>query len=372
MEQRNHTIDYPRNKFVRNFMRFLGRTVLPVAFKLDIKGEENFPAKGPLLVVGNHVAMMEAVLMTVFTPWLVEMVGSADIPQEGFTESVLRFYGYIPLRRGRTDRKAMTMALDVLRQGGIVGIFPEGGIWEIGAKKPQTGVAWLSQQSGAPVLPIGFSGTLGALGAALKLKRPLLKMRVGKMMPAANPPERAARKEYLESYAEQVMQAVIDLLPADDPSRLPEVLDENFELRVNVYHPQSGPVSLPRELLVQHPVELAKFLHRPIILKIFKKNLHMPVDALNGLDAEQNPKNIADAIRYVLDYLGGENPYLLTYRFGPKEGEAMKLGLEELYRLAIWAQEKGCQLKVVPIRRYITRDKKEVIQIKQSEFQEWM
>ncbi len=372
MEKRNYTIDYPRNKFMRTFMRFLGRTVLPIAFKLDIQGEENFPQHGPLLVVGNHVAMMEAVLMTVFTPWLVEMVGSADIPQEGLTESVLRFYGYIPLRRGRTDRKAMTMALDVLRQGGIVGIFPEGGIWETGAKKPQTGVAWLSQQSGAPVLPIGFSGTLGALGAALKLKRPRLKMRVGKVMPAANPPERAARKEYLESYAAQVMQAVIDLLPADDASRSPEVLDEKFELRVSVFSQDGSLVTLPKELLINHPVELAKFLHRPIILKIFKKNLHMPVDALNGLDVEQNPEKIGQAIRYVLDYLGGENPYLLTYRFGPKEGEAMKLGLEELYRLAIWCQERDCQLKVVPIRRYLTREKKEIIQIKQSEFREWM
>lgn len=372
MVERPYTIDYPRNKLMRNFMRFLGRVVLPVAFRLDIHGEENFPNKGPLLVVGNHVAMMEAVLMTVFTPWLVEMVGSADIPQEGLTESVLRFYGYIPLRRGRTDRAAMNMALDVLRQGGIVGIFPEGGIWELGAKKPHTGVAWLSAQANAPVLPIGFSGTLGALTAAFQLKRPRLCMQVGQALPAAVAPRGAERKAYLESYAEQIMAKVADLLPADDPSRKPEALNERFELRVNLFTAENAPVTIPLQLTIHHPEALAKFLHRPIILKIFKKNLKMPVDALEGLDAEQSPIRIADAIRYVLDYLGGENPYLLTYRFGPKEGEAMKLGLEELYRLARWAEERGLSLKVVPIRRYLTPDQREVVQVKQGQFGEWM
>jgi 1-acyl-sn-glycerol-3-phosphate acyltransferase len=300
------------------------------------------------------------------------MVGSADIPHESFTESVIRVYGYIPLRRGRTDRAAMTKALNVLQQGGIVGIFPEGGIWEVGQKKAHTGVAWLSKKAKAPVLPIGFSGTLGSLTQALKLKRPKMIMNVGKPIPPAILPKGTANKPFLEQYAEEVMAAVKNLVPADDPMHKPEAIKETFELRVALFAQDKSPVPIPEGMDIEHPEELAKFFHRPIILKIFKKNLDLPVDALQGLDNEQNPRSIANATEYVLGYLDKENPYLLSYRFGPKEAEAMRLGLEEMSRLAKWADERGYALKVTPIRRYITPDHREIVQIKQGKQKEWM
>lgn len=371
--QAEYRIKYPRRWFARGFARTLGRIVLPLAFKINTKGEENFPRRGPLLVVGNHTAIMESVMLYTLSPWQIEMVGSIDVPHEKFTDLVTRFIGYIPVRRGRMERESMEQALDVLRQKGIVGIFPEGGIWEAGGMTAQPGVAWLSYRSGAPVLPIGFSGTIGALGKALKLKRPKLTMNVGKILPAADLPQGKSRKAYFVEYATQVLEAIRSLLPKNDPAMRITIRDERFELRVSAYDENGKPVTIPDELQIKQSTALAKVLHRPGILKIFLKNLKMPIEPIQHLDENHNPAKFIEPLQQILTYLETENPYLFTYRFGPKQGEEMKLGLEEFLSLSEWADNKQFSLDVIPIRRYFDMEKQEEVeQIKQGEFANWM
>ncbi len=370
---REYTLRYPRRIVARGIVKGLGRLVLPIAFRIQVSGRENFPRRGPLLVVGNHTAAMEAVLMAVYTPWQVEFLGTGDIPQELVTEMAGRFLGYIHIRRGRMERGPMTQALGVLKQGGVLGVFPEGGIWEPGARRPHAGVAWLSYRTGAPVLPIAFGGTPGALGAALRLERPRMTMHVGQVMPAASLPQGKARKVYLEGFAEQVMDAVYALLPPDDPARQVQFLDERFELELVVHEADGAPLDFPASLNIRHRHALVKFLHRPAILKIFRKNLDLPVEALQDLAHERDAGRIADATQAVLDYLENENPFLLTYRFGPKEGEATQKGLQELRALARWAVTSNASLTVTPIRRYRKSDGgEEIVQVEQGTFEGWM
>jgi 1-acyl-sn-glycerol-3-phosphate acyltransferase len=368
-----YTIAYPRKRIARSIARVLGRIVLPITFRVQITGRENFPARGPLLVVGNHTAVMEAVLMAVYTPWQVETLGAADVPHERVTQLAISFFGFIPINRGHVDRPALTKALDALKQDGVVGIFPEGGIWETGARRAQTGVAWLSYRGNAPILPIGYSGTLGALSAALRLKRPQVAMNVGPLIPPASPPPGKPRKVYLETFATQVMDAVNALLPADDPALQARQHDERFELQVSVHRPDGTPGSYPADQPIRHQTALAKLLHRPAVLKIFKQNLRLPIGPLQNLDSEHDAGKIADATRSALDYLKDENPYLLTYRFGPKEAEAMHAGLQELLALAQWASASSLSLTVTPIRSYRLPDgEEEIVQIKQGTFEHWM
>ena len=366
-------VAYPRRMVARGAARLLGRLLLPIAFRLQVTGQECFPRSGPLLVVGNHDAVMEAVLMAVYTPWQVETLGAADVPHERVTELAIRFFGCIPVHRGSFDRWALNQALGVLKQGGVIALFPEGGIWEAGAKRAQTGVAWLSYRGNTPVLPIGFGGTVGALGVALRLKGPRLTMNVGESIPAASPPPGKARKVYLEEYATRVMDAVNALVPAEDRARQVRVTDEWFELQVASRGPDGVSRDIPPGVVIRHPAALAKLLHRPGVLKIFTSNLRLPTRVLQNLAEEHNAVAIAKAARSVLDYLEEENPYLLTYRFGPQEAAAMQAGLKELLTLARWAVESGLSLTIRPISRYILLGQgREIVQTEQGVFERWM
>jgi 1-acyl-sn-glycerol-3-phosphate acyltransferase len=315
---------------------------------------------------------MESALMTVFTPWQVEFLGAADIPHERSSQLMISVYGAIPVHRGSVDRAAMRQALDVLAQGGVLAAFPEGGIWEAGAMRPQTGVAWLSYRTGTPVLPIGFGGTLGALGAALRLERPRLSMNVGRVIPAATIPDGISRKAALQDYAGQVLAAIRALVPPGEAPTEYQVSDERFELLVTLQQVHGKPATIPPDLEIVHGSALAKLLHRPAILKLFRENLRLPVEPLEDLQNTQDAANIARATQAILNYLQQENPYLLTYRFGPKEAEAMQAGLQELQALAWWGAGENHSAIIIPVRHYrIAETGGEITETDQGSFRDW-
>jgi hypothetical protein len=169
------------------------------------------------------------------------------------------------------------------------------------------------------------------------------------------------------------MDAVRELIPVDDPMRRARVTDERFELDIDVQQADGSSESFPSDLEVVHATALAKLLHRPVVLKVFRENLQLPVGALQNLAAVSDAGEISRAIQHVLAYLQAENPYFLTYRFGPKEAEAMRAGLQELLALAQWTVESGLALTVTPVRRYYSPERGEqVVQIEQGRFEGWM
>ena len=85
---------------------------------------------------------------------------------------------------------------------------------------------------------------------------------------------------------------------------------------------------------------------------MFRDRLDLPVKPLQRLESELDAGAIGDAADSVLGYLENDNPFFLTYRFGYREGGAMKAGMAELRDLARWADGQGLLLSVTPVRRY--------------------
>ena len=301
------------------------------------------------------------------------MLSAADVPAERITEFLTQLYGVIPLHRGSYDRAALENALDVLKQNGIVGLFPEGGVWEEGKKKALPGIAWLSYKSGAPVLPIGFSDTIGVIDKALKFKRPKVTMRIGQLIEATKVPLNRPRKHYFHEYADRVMNVVHSLVPLDLSITEPEIVNERFDLQITVRSSSGEEIPIPRKYQILEDIALAKLLHRPAILKIFTVNLDLPVDPLQQLSSNPSIADLKKACQTILDYLNQDNPFLLTYRFGIKGGLAMQQGLLELNRLLEWCQEFDYSISILPIRIYHSLiEDREIMQVDQGSFQSWM
>lgn len=322
--------------------------------RVEINGMERFPRSGPLIVVGNHNAALEAGMMVVLCPRIVELIATGEIPMDPRYARIIHTYGIIPIQRGSMDRVALNAALDVLKQGGVVGIFPEGGIWESQIKKGRTGVAWLSYMSGAPVLPVGFGGVDGALAAAFKFKRPGLSMNIGELIPALKIDESKAKKEALQDATDHIMNAIAALIPEADKQRWNRIQDERFELCLHATDPSGAPLDIPAELHPAQPELLAKFFHRPLMLDVFVRNLNLPAKALQQLDTMRDPRALAEAAQVILGYLE-QNPHFLSYRFGYEEAAGMHDGLTKLRDLGRWLAERGGGLHVVPVRRYKRR-----------------
>ncbi|MDX5399545.1 MAG: 1-acyl-sn-glycerol-3-phosphate acyltransferase, partial [Actinomycetes bacterium] len=120
-------------------------------------GAEHVPAEGPVIVASNHIGVVDGPVLHGAIPR-----GSNIIVKQEFFESRLGFLmdwaGQIPVDRS-AGRAALVVALELLKEGRLVGIFPEGSRGAGSLQAVKAGVAWLALNSGAPVVPAACLGT---------------------------------------------------------------------------------------------------------------------------------------------------------------------------------------------------------------------
>lgn len=204
-------------------------------------------------------------LLAAYSPRLVEFLDTGDIPLDPNYAWIANAYGLIPVNRGNLDREALSKCLDVLAQDGTLGIFPEGGIWNLAHMQAQIGVAMLSLKAQAPVIPIGFGGMRAALATAMKLKRPRLVMNVGKIMPPAKLVEGEGIKEGLQRSANQILSAIDVLLPEEEIKRRQNRQDESYTLELQVMD-GAQPIQNPDHLQLSHTAALARLMFTPVLM----------------------------------------------------------------------------------------------------------
>lgn len=200
----------------RAFLRWLFRILFHILCKIRIVGRENVPQDSNYIIAYNHISLFEPPLVLAFWPDAPEAIAAADVFERPWQKLLVKGYAAIPVHRGEYDRKVIDITLDVLRSGLSLAIAPEGGrSHRPGLRQGRAGVAYLVDQGGVPVVPVGVVGsTDDMLERAIHGKRPLMEMRIGK--PFRLPPitgKGAARREMRQTNADLVMQHIAALLP---------------------------------------------------------------------------------------------------------------------------------------------------------------
>jgi len=346
---------------------------MPFLAKAQIEGRENFPRTGPLIVVGNHTAAMEVVMMTLYAPYPIEFIGSIDIPHERFMALVIHAYGFIPVFRGNVTPSSMKTGVSVLKQNGILGIFPEGGIWEPSIRQAQSGVAWLSYHAQAPILPIGFASMAGALKKIFAFERPVLKMNVGELMPPVQKPEGKSHKRHFQDEADRIMDAVWKLIPEEERVGEARFQNERFELLVDVHTAGGEKIPVPEALRIKNGATFSKFTHRTTLINNFILNLKLlEVEHLTRLVDGPSLDELLKATTSLLEHLEVDNPYYFIYRYGQKEGRAMEAGIREVDALVRWARSENLEVKFTPLRRFtVASTGEEVVLERTQEIEKW-
>jgi 1-acyl-sn-glycerol-3-phosphate acyltransferase len=150
-------------------------------------------------------------------PWEMDFIGLADLWDVPVTGQMARLYGAIPVHRDEYDREVLRKALAVLNSGRILGLAPEARMSPTHTlERGRRGAAYLAIKSGAPLLPIGLTGTETVYASLGKLRRPRLVANIGPVFRVQGPLKRGQeRQAQLDAGREQIMRHIADLLPGE-------------------------------------------------------------------------------------------------------------------------------------------------------------
>jgi len=194
------------------------RPLLIICVSWKVEGRENVPSEGPLVLVANHVHVLDPILLVFSLPRWITFVAKEELFHSLFLRLWLRWAGSLPLRRDgkvREKQRILESARKALEEGLILGMFPEGGrSYDGKLRKGKPGSAVIASKTDVPVLPVGVIGTDKIHGISWLWKRPRIVVKIGK--PFKLPPtNNKISKAQMQLLTTQLMGEIAALLPPE-------------------------------------------------------------------------------------------------------------------------------------------------------------
>ena len=210
-------IRYPRRRVVRFFLKNAITTLFKLTSTFEIEGQENIPTAGPLLVVANHFNFIDPLALIYTTPWPMEFVGGAQTPNAPKAVGwISKLFGVIPTYRGTGSRETLQSSESVLKQKGVLAIFPEGGSWATVLRPARPGTAFLAYRTGAQLLPVGIDGLVGFLPKIRRGERVNVQLKFGKIFgPFSRFQSGRPSREEMDEVGHTIMKNISVLLPPE-------------------------------------------------------------------------------------------------------------------------------------------------------------
>ena len=192
------------------------KTWTQIVCKIDAGELSKVPAKGPLIIISNHVNFLEApVLYTHLLPRDLTALAKSESWENAFKRFLFNIWKIIPIRRGEADMSAYRASLDALKEGKILIIAPEGtrsfdGKLQIGLP----GSAMIAVKSGATILPVAFWGAENFWENFKRFKRTPFHVRVGEPF-KINLPTNGLNKENRQDVMNECMYQLASLIPEE-------------------------------------------------------------------------------------------------------------------------------------------------------------
>lgn len=196
--------------------RIMVRVLLVLLTHWQVRGRDNIPDRGSLLVIANHLHLVDPPVLAVSLKRKAIFMAKEELFRSRFSGYFIGGFGAFPVSRGQQNRKAIQQAERVLTEGLALIMFPEA------ARSPNAqmqnayrGAALVALRNGVPILPVGITGTEKIKGFTWLLRhRPRITVNIGQ--PFHLPPDngQVSRSEMAElTYF--MMAKVAELVPAE-------------------------------------------------------------------------------------------------------------------------------------------------------------
>lgn len=149
-------------KLPQAFARYVAALIIGRRYKLNVQGLHNLPGQGGVLLLGNHISWIDWAIVQIASPRPVRFVMYKDFYQRWYLKWFLDLMGAIPIG-GRSTKTAMKTINEMLKQGEVVCLFPEGVISRTGnLAEFQRGFETAAADTGAEIVPFYLRGLWGS------------------------------------------------------------------------------------------------------------------------------------------------------------------------------------------------------------------
>jgi 1-acyl-sn-glycerol-3-phosphate acyltransferase len=139
------------------FGRFACNIFFTFLFRLRADGVDNIPMQGPVMLCPNHISNWDPPLLGTKVPRKVHFMAKAELFDVPLFGSLIRALGAFPVKRGGVSKESIRTAIQLLKDGNVMCVFPEGSR-NNQAAMGKKGAATLALRAGAAVVPIAIVG----------------------------------------------------------------------------------------------------------------------------------------------------------------------------------------------------------------------
>ena len=190
-------------EFVKVVLQPTTRTL----FKARVRGAEKVPASGPLVVAANHMSYLDPPILGTWFPRTISFMAKQELFELPILGPLIKRVHAFPVNREAGDVGAIRRALHILKQGGVVGVFPEGTRNLQGDAQARGGAVLLAATAHCPLVPVALVGTNLAVK---RLRASNVEVRIGEPL-VFQGSERKPTKTELAQWTEKVATVIQEL-----------------------------------------------------------------------------------------------------------------------------------------------------------------
>ena len=193
----------------------LARMLLFLLTDWQVRGKDNVPGDGAVIVVANHLNLADPPILSVSLGRKAVFMAKEELFRSKLSGYLSRSFGAFPVQREQLDRGALRQAKRVLADGMALVMFPEGSRSKNARlQEAFPGSALIALRNGAPVLPVGITGTEKFKGVAWLLRRPRVIVNIGRPFSLSSAGGKLTKVE-LTGLTDSIMARVAELLPPE-------------------------------------------------------------------------------------------------------------------------------------------------------------
>ena len=182
--------------------------------RFKIKGKQNMPKTGGVLICANHLGTIDPPVVGVSLGRITIFMAKEELFRSRFSGYFISRFGAFPVHRGQLDRQALRQAERVLSENKALVMFPEGTRSSGQLQSGFMGAALIAERAGVPVVPIGLIGTERIKGWKWMLRRPRIIVNIGLPFRLSLDSNKA-RRAGLEENTNVIMEHIAGLLPEE-------------------------------------------------------------------------------------------------------------------------------------------------------------